>query len=475
MCGIFACVFPDNVDVVGKILCYGLIGLQHRGQEAAGIAIARNNNILVEKDFGMVNQVFSDERVANLEQSTAGIGHVRYSTFGRHNNASFIQPYVSEKHRFAIAFNGTIAQPFEILGRHRPDTEPSDVMMIMDFLEARMEEQNYSIEESIVLFSLVCSGAFSMTVLTSDGTLYVLRDMYGYRPLQYATIEHDKQVGYIISSEDCAFQIFKYSKPTIVAPGTVLKFHNVDGRIQMDTLRIGQDPLRYKQLCAFELIYFSRPDSHFDGIGINDFRERLGARLFQEIAAELDPEIGMTEYNVIGVPDSSTQTAIGFCNASGARFTMGLNKNRYIHRTFIQPTQAMRQNMVQMKLNTIPEKIRDKRIILIDDSLIRGTTMNQIVKLIRDACPKEIVVLIACPPVRYSCYFGMDFKQPSEMIANRVCDPDQDPTESIRKEIGADKLYFLSLEGLQSCLGTPAKYCTACWTGDYNRDIESLV
>ena len=450
MCGVFGCIFPQPVESIGKALCYGLIALQHRGQEAAGISVVRNQSIFYEKDFGMVNQVFSEDKMNHLSSASVGIAHVRYSTFGSHNDPSHIQPVFSERHNFTMVFNGTIAQPVEIISSKYSDKNKSDIsdtMLIMEFLETKIESGEYTLEESLVLFSTVCSGAFSMIVMANSEEVYVLRDNYGYRPLQIAFVEYENQKGFLISSEDCAFKLFNYSKPTNVKPGSIIKIFKEDSKIVSKTIKTNLLKTNYQQKCAFEMVYFSRPDSHFDNTSVSDFREKLGIQLFEEIKSELDIEIGLSAYRVIGVPDSSTQTAVGFCNASGARFTIGLNKNRYIHRTFIQPTQEMRENMVRMKLNIIPEKIQGERIILIDDSLIRGTTMCQIVNMIRSAKPKEIIVLIACPPVKNKCFFGMDFKTRNEMIANRVANYEDDPTDAICKTIGADKLLFLSLNG----------------------------
>lgn len=471
MCGVFGCIFPNCVDSIGKVICYGLIGLQHRGQEATGISIVKEGKMITDKDFGMVNQVFSEKRIGQLGSGTAGVGHIRYSTFGGHDNPEFIQPHYSKNHGFAVAFNGTIARPFEILGKKYTGEDKkniSDVLLIVDFLETRIEDYKYSLEESLSLFSSICTAAYSMVVLTDNGTVYVLRDSFGYRPLQIAKINYENQKGYIISSEDCAFKIFNYYETENVVPGSIIKLENSKKGIEYSIIKHGYSEESYKQLCAFELVYFSRPDSHFDGRSVSEFREQLGAQLFQEIRDYLDVEIGLSHYNVVGVPDSSTHTAVGFCNASQATFTLGLNKNRYIHRTFIQPTQEMRENMVRMKLNIIPEKIFNNRIILIDDSIVRGTTIRKIIEMIREAKPKEIIVLIACPPIRYSSSFGINFKE-EEMIANQVAKIDEDPTEAIRRKIGADKLHFLSIEGLNKCLNIEdrelPKYCTACWTG----------
>lgn len=471
MCGIVAAVFPRKIETIAKLIFYNLVGLQHRGQEAAGIAAVKDGALVSEQGFGMANRVFSEEALGVMA-GRAAVGHVRYSTFGKHDDPNLIQPYIS-RYGFAVAFNGTISDPRQVSLSEDVDATTNDLFLVVRFLELQIERDGCELSEAIIRFLKTCSGAYSMTIITTAGEMFVIRDRYGFRPLQVAEIEYEDQCGYIVSSEDCAFKLFNYKAAREIAPGTILKFSGTEQSIVYSM----RAEILGSRMCAFELVYFLRPDSHFAGHSVAEFRERLGRSLFEEFREKIDFSI-LSEYAVIGVPDSSTHMAIGFCDASGAAFTVGLNKNRYIHRTFIQPTQELRENMVRMKLNTIPEKIRGKRIVLIDDSLIRGTTMKQIVRMIRKDDPSEINVLIACPPVKYPCYFGMDFRRRNEMIANSVSES-EDEIEFIRKEIGADNLHFLSPEELKKCLGSGVNpgngYCTACWDGEYNADIEDII
>ncbi len=448
-CGIFG-IF--NCDDAAEKVYYGLYSLQHRGEESAGIASTDGNKIIYHKDFGLVSDVFTPEDLLKIKNPHA-IGHVRYSTFGSSDNIDNVQPMVVlyAKGEVAIAHNGQLLDAgklrydYEQHGSIFHTTSDTEVIVHLMAKPSHIEKPNLS----HVLNHL--KGAFSLLFLTKDEMVGV-RDRNGFRPLSIGKLNNS----YVLSSETCAFDQIGAEFIRDVKPGEVV-YINKDGLKS----EIFCSPRRIRPAyCIFELIYFARPDSNVFGENTHLFRKQLGRRLAKEHPVDADI--------VVAVPEGGNSAAMGYSEKSGIPLERGFIRNHYIGRTFIQPEQGSRRKKVELKLNAISEVVKDKRVVVVDDSIVRGTTSKSRLKLLRKAGAKEVHLRISCPPHRFPCNYGIDFQSKDELIAANHT------LEEIREFLNADSLGYLSDEGMLGCTASPRNhYCTACYSGNYPVSIKN--
>ncbi len=451
-CGVFG--IYDPLGDPAATTYYGLVSLQHRGQEGCGIAVNRDREIFHYKDRGLVNEVFNEEILSKLNGRMA-IGHVRYSTAGgktRENVQPLVLRYI--KGSLAISHNGNITNTAELkkeleysgaIFQTTSDTE------IIAYLIARERINTKSIEEAVKRAMQKLKGAFSLLVM-SPNKLIAARDPWGFRPLSMG--KRDKAI--VFASETCAFDAVDAHFVRNILPGEVVTVE--DGDIRADTELCGAS----SHLCIFEHIYFARPDSVIENEVVHECRKRAGAFLAKQ--APVDADI------VIGVPDSGLSAAQGYAEYSGIPEDTGFIKNKYIARTFIKPTQNQRETAVKMKLNVLKSAVNGKRVVMVDDSIVRGTTSGRIVKMLRDAGAKEVHVRISSPPFTHPCFFGTDVPSRDQLIANRMT------VEETAKYINADSLEYLSLENLKKIApNSSCGFCAACFTGDYAVDVKHLM
>jgi amidophosphoribosyltransferase len=447
-CGILG-IFAPNEDVA-RMAFFGLYALQHRGQEAAGIAVADGTAIRIHKDVGLVAQVFNEGNLAPLTGHYA-IGHTRYSTTGSSSKRN-AQPFLIETQfgPIAAAHNGNLVNAAElrqeVLKRGVGLYSSSDSEVITMML-AGAEGDTW--DDRIRNCMPKWRGAYSLVILTRD-QIYAVRDPWGFRPLSVGRLPSG---GHAAASESGALRTLGCSAIREVKPGEIITLSNTALRV-----RQAIPPAPQLARCTFEHIYFSRPDSFWDGLLVHEVRQRLGEELARE--APVDAEV------VIPVPDSSIPAAIGYARASGIPYNDGFIKNRYIGRTFIQPTASLRQQGVALKFLTIEENLRNKRIVVLDDSIVRGTTSGPLVRLLRDAGAREVHLRITCPPIAHPCFMGVDMGTYEELIAHRLT------LEEIRDHIDADTLHFLSLDGMMRAIDRKSGYCNACFTGIYPIDLD---
>lgn len=447
-CGVFALYAPG--EEVARMAYFGLYALQHRGQESAGIAVFEGDRALLHKDMGLVSQVFDPEILQRLQGSLA-VGHTRYSTTGSSRIAN-AQPALLETRLgpVALAHNGNLVNTVdlrqELLAKNHELTTTTDSELIaFAIAEAVAEGQDWrSAIESACRRS---QGAFSLTIGTPEA-LYGTRDPNGIRPLVLGTLESNGQTRYVLSSETCGLDIIGADYLRDVAPGEMVRITDAGLESWMWTSEA------QPKMCVFEMIYFARPDSLFHGESLYSYRRRIGHRLAKEAPADVDL--------VIGVPDSGIPAAIGFSEALGIPYAEGLIKNRYVGRTFIQPTQAMRETGIRMKLNPLKDVLAGKRIAIIDDSIVRGTTSRKLVKALRDAGATEVHMRISSPPVTHPCFYGIDTDTQDQLIAATRS------VSEISEQIGVDSLAYLTEEGmLEATQESIGNFCTACFNGRY--------
>ncbi|MCD6303258.1 MAG: amidophosphoribosyltransferase [Anaerolineae bacterium] len=441
-CGVFGIYAPG--EAVARLTFFGLFALQHRGQESAGIAVSDGQRAKLYKDMGLVSQVFNEDNLKPLQGHIA-IGHNRYSTTGssRRLNA---QPFLLESMLgpVAIAHNGNLVNTEELRQRLFKSgvglASSADTEVMLQML-AGAEGDTW--EERIRDVMRYARGAYSLTILTRDA-LYAVRDPWGFRPLSMGRLNG----GWVVASETCALQTVGASEIQEIPAGAIVI---IDG----DGARVVQGlPPEQPSLCIFEYIYFARPDSILDGQLVHQVRQKLGRQLAREHPVKADL--------VISVPDSATAAAIGYAQEANIPYGEGLIKNRYIGRTFIQPDERLRRAGVALKFNPLPQVLEGKRIIVVDDSIVRGNTSQPIVALLRKAGAKEIHLRISSPPIQHPCFMGVDMATYEELIAHRLT------VDEIRDAFGADTLGYLSLEGMVSAVNRPAdNYCLSCFEGQY--------
>jgi amidophosphoribosyltransferase len=442
-CGLIGISAPG--EEVARLAFFGLYAQQHRGQEGAGIAVADGITAALFKDVGLVSQVFDSESLGHLAGDHA-IGHVRYSTTGS-STARNCQPFLVETQNgpLAIAHNGNLINAgdlrTELLQRGYPLAASSDSEIFLVMLAGA---HGATWEERLERTMTAWKGAYSLVILVEDRVIAV-RDPWGFRPLSVGRLPGGN---WAVASETCALRTLGCSEIQEVGAGEIvtLKGNEMTGRKPLFSV-----PKEAR--CTFEFVYFSRPDSTWDDRSVHIVRQRLGEELAREAPAPADI--------VVAVPDSSTPAGIGYSRESGIPFNDGLIKNRYIGRTFIEPTARLRQQGVAMKFNALPENLRGKHVVMIDDSIVRGTTMGPLVQLLRDAGAASVHVRITCPPIVHPCHMGVDMGTYDELISAQL---DVDKLQALIK---ADSLAFLSLDGMMRAIGRTEGYCNACFTGDY--------
>jgi len=444
-CGVFGVFNNDNLDVA-RLAYYGLYALQHRGQETAGIAVNDSGTILHHKDMGLVPDVFNDVVLNHLKGKMA-IGHVRYSTTGA-NVRENAQPIVVKYRngQLALAHNGNLVNASEIRQYMEENgavfQTTSDTEVIANLI-SRYRITSVSIEETLMKVMSEIKGSYALVILTPK-RLVGIRDPLGIRPLCIGTIGNS----YVLASESCALDAVGAKFLRDVNPGEMV-FIGEDGIKSVQTETSG-----VSKLCIFEFVYFARPDSYIDGASVFKARVEAGRILAREHPVEADL--------VIGAPDGGLNAALGYSRESGIPYGQGLLKNKYIGRTFIQPSQDQREIGVQIKFNAMRGEIEGKRIVMVDDSIVRGTTTRRIVQMLKDAGAKEVHMRVSSPPYKHPCYFGIDISSSEQLVASKYT------IEEIRQMIGADSLGYLSLEGL---LKTPKTarcgFCTACFDAQY--------
>jgi amidophosphoribosyltransferase len=447
-CGLIG-VFAPHEDVA-RMAYFGLHALQHRGQEAAGIAVSDGTTARLHKDVGLVAQVFSPQNLAPLQGHYA-IGHTRYSTTGS-SSARNAQPFLVETLHgpLAVAHNGNLintqALRTDLLRRGVGLSSSSDSeAIIMALAGAPGETWEERIEHAMAEWR----GAYSLVILTRE-SVYAVRDPWGFRPLSVGRLPGG---GHAAASETGALRTLGCEAIREVKPGEIVMLSNTALRV-----RQALPPAQQLARCTFEHIYFSRPDSFWDGLHVHQVRQRLGEALAQEAAVPADV--------VIPVPDSSVPAAIGYARAAGLPYNDGYIKNRYIGRTFIQPTDSLRRQGVALKYNALEENLRGQRVVVIDDSIVRGNTAGPLVKLVRDAGAREVHLRVTCPPIAHPCFMGVDMGRYDELIAHAHT------LDEMRDHFDCDTLHFLSLAGMMRAIGRSAGYCNACFTGVYPLEVD---
>jgi amidophosphoribosyltransferase len=440
-CGVFGIYAPGHD--VARLAYFGLYALQHRGQESAGIATCEGGHITTLRDAGLVSQVFDEEKLRALEGDMA-IGHVRYSTTGGGSWENAQPVWRDDGRELALAHNGNLTNAVELWNQLRERgvsfRGTSDSEIIAALLSSN--DGRY-IEDAVAEVMPNLQGAYSTVVMTKHA-IVAFRDPYGVRPLSLGRLG-DR---YVVASESCAFDIIGAKLLREVRPGEMVSL--TERGIETRQVVRGDRAAT----CVFEHIYFSRPDSRLEGRVLQEVRGRMGEILWRE--APVDADL------VISVPDSGNPAAAGFARASGLPRDDGLIKNRYVARTFIQPGQELRQHGLRMKFNPLPEIVAGRRIVVVDDSIVRGNTTRQIVGMLRDAGASEIHLRISAPPIRHPCNYGIDMSTREEMIAHRRT------VEEIADELDADSLAYLSIEGVYEAVGSGAEvHCDACFTGHY--------
>lgn len=443
-CGVFAAF---NIENSAELAYYGLHALQHRGQEGCGIVTCDGVTMKRIKGLGLVTEVFDETKLSALKGNMC-IGHVRYSTAGG-GGIENVQPFLFNHYtgQFALCHNGNLVNTDKLkrmcedrgsLFQSTSDTEVLAHLLTkgndLDFIDAL----RYALRQ--------LEGSFAFVIMLKD-KIYACRDKYGIRPLSIGKLNG----GYVVSSETCAFEVINAEFVRDVLPGEIAEI----SKEGITSCRYSKES--YSKMCAMEYIYFSRPDSDVDGKNVHTFRKESGKLLYREMPTAADI--------VIGVPDSSISAAIGYAEESGIPYEMGLIKNKYVGRTFIQPSQSMREKGVRMKLSAVSSIVKGKRVILIDDSMVRGTTGRRIVSLLKEVGAKEVHVRIASPQIKHPCFYGVDISTYDELISatKRI--------EEIKEFIGADSLYFISNDALFKA-ADKADLCLACFTGDYPTKLK---
>jgi amidophosphoribosyltransferase len=444
-CGLFGVWAPG--DEVARLTYFGLFAQQHRGQESAGIAVSDGSNILVYKDLGLVSQVFNEATLTTLHGDLA-VGHTRYSTTGSTtwDNA---QPVFKTDgvHSIALGHNGNLVNTSELARRVRGAglaTTDSDIVTTMI---ADRTPGTGSIEAAAMEVLPELRGAFCF-VFMDERSVFAARDSHGVRPLSIGRLPN----GFVVASETCALDIVGATLVRDVEPGELVR---IDDR-GLHTQRFIESPKR--SLCVFEVVYLARPDSRLRGRSVHEARREMGRILASEHPADADL--------VIAVPTTGHSAAQGFSEVSGIPYGDGLYKNTYVGRTFIQPSQSLRDRGVKLKLNPLPDSIRGKRLVVVDDSIVRGTTTKQIVQALREAGAAEVHIRITCPPIQWPCFYGIDMPTRQELIAADLT------VDQIRSYVSADSLGYLSLEGMVAAAGDGKEtFCRACFDGEYPIDI----
>ena len=452
-CGVFGVWAPG--EEVSKLTYFGLFALQHRGQEAAGIAVGDGQQVVVYKDLGLVSQIFDEQTLESLKGNVA-IGHTRYSTAGgvTWENSQPMYRLSPNGTDVALAHNGNLINYLQLLDEaavldlvHK-NTHPSDSDVMTALLAHGIDKSDDLLAAASKLLPHI-KGAFCLTI-TDGHTLYAARDPEGVRPLCLGRLDK----GWVVASETCALDIVGASFVREIEPGELVA---IDERGVLSQ----RFAATQRKGCVFEYVYLARPDSTIRGRNVNESRLEIGRRLAKEYPADGDL--------VIPVPESGVPAAVGFAQASGIPFGQGLVKNAYVGRTFIQPSQTLRQLGIRLKLNPLREVLQGKRLVVVDDSIVRGNTQRALIRMLREAGAAEVHVRIASPPVKWPCFYGIDFASPGELIANAVTGDDEEQmVESVCSAIGADSLGFVSTDSMVEATMQPRhELCCACFDGVY--------
>ncbi|AKE40791.1 amidophosphoribosyltransferase [Corynebacterium kutscheri] len=458
-CGVFGVWAPD--EDVAKLTYFGLFALQHRGQEAAGIAVGDGKQVTVYKDLGLVSQVF-DETTLNALPGHVGIGHTRYSTAGgvTWENSQPMFRVAANGTDVALAHNGNLVNYLELLERaHKKklvdkEKQPSDSDVTTALLVDGINDETTLIESARALLPKL-KGAFCLT-FTDGHTLFAARDPEGVRPLSLGRINN----GWVVASETCALDIVGASFVREISPGEMIS-------IDESGVRSERFAEKRRKACVFEYVYLARPDSVIKGRSVNASRQDIGRAVARQHPVDADL--------VIPVPESGIPAAVGYAQESGIPFATGLVKNAYVGRTFIQPTDTLRQLGIRLKLNPLREVIQGKRLIVVDDSIVRGNTQRALIRMLREAGAAEVHVRIASPPVKWPCFYGIDFASPGELIANAVTsDNEKHMVNSVCTALGADSLGYVSIEEMVEATKQPrTQLCCACFDGEYPLGLPS--
>jgi amidophosphoribosyltransferase len=454
-CGVIG-IFAPNEDVA-RMTYFGLYALQHRGQEAAGIAVADGQTMSLQKGVGLVSQVFTPEVMADMKGHYA-IGHTRYSTTGSSSPRN-AQPFMIETIHgpLALAHNGNLVNSAELrdeLMRQGVGLSTSSDTEVMTMMLARNSEGTW--EERIRRAMEKWVGAYSLVIMTRD-CVYAVRDPWGFRPLCIGLLPSG---GHAVASETGALRTLGCETIRDVKPGEVVSLSNSALKVMQALPSVSPSAM-----CVFEHIYFARPDQVWDEINVHHVRQRLGEELAHEVMKGYETDKQMADV-VIPVPDSSVPAAIGFSRVSGIPYNDGFVKNRYVGRTFIEPTDSLRKRGVALKFNVINENVLGKRVMMIDDSIVRGNTTGPLIKLLLNAGAREVHVAITCPPIAHPCFMGVDMGRHENLIAH------QRTVDEIREYVGADSLYYLSLEGMMKAVSREDGFCQACFTGNYPIQVD---
>ena len=442
-CGLFGVWAPG--EDISRLTFFGLFAQQHRGQESAGMAVSDGVNLLVYKELGLVSQVFDEATLGTL-QGDLGIGHTRYSTTGSTTWENAQPAFKTDGERsLALGHNGNLVNTAELAERSpRTAAATTDSDLVAGILAGRLEVGLW--DASLAVLPDL-RGAFCL-VMMDEQSVYAARDPHGLRPLSIGRLPS----GYCVASETCALDIVGATYIRDVEPGELIRFDDRGPR----SARFAESPR--KALCIFEFVYLARADSRIHGATVHEVRRSLGRRLAIEAPADADL--------VMPVPDTGHSAAQGYAEVSGIPYGEGLMKNRYVGRTFIQPSQSLRERGVKLKLNPIPDAIRGKRLVVIDDSIVRGTTTRQIVQALREAGAAEVHTRITCPPIQWPCFYGIDMPTRHELVASDLS------VEEIRRFVGADSLGYLSLDGMVAATGAPRDdFCRACFDGEYPIEV----
>ncbi|MCG8470667.1 MAG: amidophosphoribosyltransferase [Desulfobacterales bacterium] len=444
-CGVFG---VHGHPEAASLTYFGLYALQHRGQESAGISVARKGRIEVHKGMGLVPEIFKKEDLTLLEGEQS-VGHVRYSTTGE-SSLSNAQPFVV-RHKgrsYAVAHNGNLTNAHHL--KARLEESGSIFQSTMDS-EVALHQlirnvKGSSLEEGLVKTAQELEGAFSIIFLTGKGEMIGMKDPNGFRPLCLGRLGQ----GYILASESCALDLVEAEFVRELAPGEIVIIDDDGVKSLLPEKKV------QPSTCIFEYIYFARPDSTISGLNVYQMRKAFGRKLAEESPVDAD--------FLMPFPDSGNYAALGYSEVSGIPFEMAMIRNHYVGRSFIQPTQSMREFAVRIKLNPVKEQIKGKEIIIIEDSIIRGTTSRTRVKALRELGAKKIHMRVSCPPTRFPCYYGIDFPDPSKLIAAQM------ETQAMAKHLGLDTLHYLSIEGMLEATGVSgagSRFCKACFDGIY--------
>lgn len=452
-CGVFG--IWGHADAA-QITYYGLHSLQHRGQEGTGIAVSDGKSVKAVKGEGLVTEIYTAEAMKELQGGRAAIGHVRYATAGGSGYEN-VQPLVFhfQTGSLALAHNGNLVNAVQLKGQLEAQGsifQTSSDTEVLAHLVRRGGNASY--KENVKNALSMIKGAFAFLIMTENQMLVAL-DPNGMRPLSLGKLGD----AYVVASETCAFDVVGAEFIRDILPGELLIIDDNGFRSEMYAQSSNQ------AMCMMEYVYFSRPDSNINGINVHSARKRLGKKLAEEAKIEADV--------VTGVPDSSISAAIGYAEAAGIPYELGLIKNRYVGRTFIQPSQSLREQGVKMKLSPVRGVVEGKRVIMVDDSIVRGTTSRRIVNMLRDAGATEVHVVISSPPIKNPCFYGIDTSTREELIAS------DKSIEEIRQIIGADSLTFLSTKGMVEAIGREdgsetGGHCLACFTGKYPTEIYPM-